>query len=126
VKCRVLSSLARLEAQKISRRTKAGLDRARAKGKRLGRPPSRKSVCRITSIMVNSTIFTSVTGAYSATQPWLSTVRPEPNPADKGQAAAACGAASSSSWVMGRAIEAELDERGRFERSETAETQLGR
>jgi len=35
----LLSSLAKVEAQKISDRTKAGLDRARAKGKRLGRPP---------------------------------------------------------------------------------------
>jgi DNA invertase Pin-like site-specific DNA recombinase len=35
----VLSSLARLERSKISERTKAGLERARAKGKRLGRPP---------------------------------------------------------------------------------------
>jgi DNA invertase Pin-like site-specific DNA recombinase len=34
----VLSSLAKLERQKISERTKAGLERARAKGKRLGRP----------------------------------------------------------------------------------------
>jgi DNA invertase Pin-like site-specific DNA recombinase len=35
----VLSSLAKLERSKISERTKAGLERARAKGKRLGRPP---------------------------------------------------------------------------------------
>jgi len=35
----VLSSLAKLERQKISERTKAGLERARAKGKRLGRAP---------------------------------------------------------------------------------------
>jgi DNA invertase Pin-like site-specific DNA recombinase len=35
----LLASLAKLEAQKISERTKAGLARARAKGKRLGRPP---------------------------------------------------------------------------------------
>ena len=34
----LLASLAKLEAQKISERTKAGLARARAKGKRLGRP----------------------------------------------------------------------------------------
>ena len=34
----VLSSLAKVERQKISERTKAGLERARAKGKRLGRP----------------------------------------------------------------------------------------
>jgi DNA invertase Pin-like site-specific DNA recombinase len=33
-----LSSLAKVEAQKISERTKAGLARARAKGKRIGRP----------------------------------------------------------------------------------------
>jgi DNA invertase Pin-like site-specific DNA recombinase len=33
-----LASLAKVEAQKISERTKAGLARARAKGKRLGRP----------------------------------------------------------------------------------------
>jgi DNA invertase Pin-like site-specific DNA recombinase len=35
----VLASLAKLERQKISERTKAGLERARAKGKRLGRTP---------------------------------------------------------------------------------------
>jgi DNA invertase Pin-like site-specific DNA recombinase len=35
----VLASLAKLERTKISERTKAGLERARAKGKRLGRPP---------------------------------------------------------------------------------------
>ena len=35
----VLASLAKLERQKISDRTKAGLDRARARGKRLGRAP---------------------------------------------------------------------------------------
>jgi len=33
-----LSSLAKVEAQKISERTKAGLARARAKGKQIGRP----------------------------------------------------------------------------------------
>jgi DNA invertase Pin-like site-specific DNA recombinase len=33
-----LSSLAKLEREKISQRTKAGLERARAKGKMLGRP----------------------------------------------------------------------------------------
>ena len=33
-----LSSLAKLEREKISQRTKAGLERARAKGKHLGRP----------------------------------------------------------------------------------------
>ena len=35
----VLASLAKLERQKISERTKAGLERARSKGKRLGRAP---------------------------------------------------------------------------------------
>jgi DNA invertase Pin-like site-specific DNA recombinase len=35
----VLASLAKLERQKISERTKAGLERARASGKRLGRVP---------------------------------------------------------------------------------------
>jgi DNA invertase Pin-like site-specific DNA recombinase len=34
----VLASLAKLEREKISQRTKAGLERARAKGERLGRP----------------------------------------------------------------------------------------
>jgi DNA invertase Pin-like site-specific DNA recombinase len=34
----VLASLAKVEREKISARTKAGLERARAKGKRLGRP----------------------------------------------------------------------------------------
>ena len=34
----VLSSLAKLERQKISERTKAGLERARANGKHIGRP----------------------------------------------------------------------------------------
>lgn len=34
-----LASLAKLEREKISQRTKAGLERARAMGKRLGRPP---------------------------------------------------------------------------------------
>ena len=33
-----LASLAKLEREKISQRTKAGLERARAKGKRIGRP----------------------------------------------------------------------------------------
>lgn len=35
----VLASLAKLERQKISERTKAGLERARAKGRHLGRAP---------------------------------------------------------------------------------------
>ena len=35
----VMASLAKQEALKISQRTKAGLERARAEGKRLGRPP---------------------------------------------------------------------------------------
>jgi Resolvase, N terminal domain len=35
----LLASLAKLERQKISERTKAGLERARASGKRLGRVP---------------------------------------------------------------------------------------
>jgi len=34
----LLASLAKLEAQKFSERTKAGMARARAKGKRIGRP----------------------------------------------------------------------------------------
>jgi DNA invertase Pin-like site-specific DNA recombinase len=34
----VMSSLAKLESQKISDRTRAGLARARAQGKRIGRP----------------------------------------------------------------------------------------
>ncbi len=34
----VLSSLAKIEAQKISERTKAGLERARRRGARIGRP----------------------------------------------------------------------------------------
>jgi DNA invertase Pin-like site-specific DNA recombinase len=34
----LLSSLAKVEAQKISDRTKAGMARARAKGTRIGRP----------------------------------------------------------------------------------------
>jgi DNA invertase Pin-like site-specific DNA recombinase len=35
----VIHPLAKLERQKISERTRAGLERARAKGKRLGRAP---------------------------------------------------------------------------------------
>jgi DNA invertase Pin-like site-specific DNA recombinase len=35
----VMASLAKMERQKISERTKSGLERARAKGKRLGRAP---------------------------------------------------------------------------------------
>jgi DNA invertase Pin-like site-specific DNA recombinase len=35
----VMASLAKMERQKIGERTKAGLERARAKGKRLGRAP---------------------------------------------------------------------------------------
>jgi DNA invertase Pin-like site-specific DNA recombinase len=35
----VMASLAKMERQKIGERTRAGLDRARAKGKRLGRAP---------------------------------------------------------------------------------------
>jgi DNA invertase Pin-like site-specific DNA recombinase len=35
----LLASLAKVEAQKISERTKAGMARARAQGKRIGRPP---------------------------------------------------------------------------------------
>ncbi len=34
----IFASLAKLEAQRISGRTKAGLERARARGKTLGRP----------------------------------------------------------------------------------------
>ena len=34
----LLASLAKVEAQKISERTKAGMARAKAKGKRIGRP----------------------------------------------------------------------------------------
>ena len=34
----ILAHLAKLESERISQRTKAGLERARAKGKRLGRP----------------------------------------------------------------------------------------
>jgi hypothetical protein len=35
----LLASLAKVEAQKISERTRAGMARARAQGKRIGRPP---------------------------------------------------------------------------------------
>jgi DNA invertase Pin-like site-specific DNA recombinase len=35
----LLASLAKVEREKISERTKAGMARARAKGKRIGRPP---------------------------------------------------------------------------------------
>jgi len=40
----VMASLARQEALKISQRTKAGLERAKANGKRLGRPPISASI----------------------------------------------------------------------------------
>jgi DNA invertase Pin-like site-specific DNA recombinase len=47
----VLSSLAKLERQKISERTKAGLERARVRGKRLGRPQisamKRRQLCMV-------------------------------------------------------------------------------
>ena len=42
----VLASLAKLERQKISERTKAGLQRARANGKRLGRAPFSALSCK--------------------------------------------------------------------------------
>ena len=41
----VMASLAKMERQKISERTKAGLERARAKGKRLGRAPFSRANC---------------------------------------------------------------------------------
>jgi DNA invertase Pin-like site-specific DNA recombinase len=41
----VMASLAKMERQKISERTKAGLERARAKGKRLGRAPFSAGNC---------------------------------------------------------------------------------
>lgn len=40
----MLSSFAQLEAKKISERTKAGLDRARRRGKKLGRPVDKEMV----------------------------------------------------------------------------------
>lgn len=43
----VLSTLAKLEREKISERTKAGLRRAKAEGKKLGRPKSKVNVKRI-------------------------------------------------------------------------------
>jgi DNA invertase Pin-like site-specific DNA recombinase len=41
----VMASLAKMERQRISERTKAGLQRARAKGKRLGRAPFSRASC---------------------------------------------------------------------------------
>jgi len=41
----VMASLAKVERQRISERTKAGLERARAKGKRLGRAPFGRANC---------------------------------------------------------------------------------
>lgn len=38
----ILSTLAKIEREKISERTKAGLDRLKSKGKKLGRPKGRK------------------------------------------------------------------------------------
>ena len=38
----IFSAMARLESERISQRTMAGLDRARARGTRLGRPPGSK------------------------------------------------------------------------------------
>lgn len=50
----LLSSLAKVESEKISRRTKAGLERARAEGKRLGRPPvTEKQKTRILQLYDN-------------------------------------------------------------------------
>jgi DNA invertase Pin-like site-specific DNA recombinase len=40
----LLSSLAKIEAQKIGERTKAGMARGRANGKRIGRPGLKKDV----------------------------------------------------------------------------------
>jgi DNA invertase Pin-like site-specific DNA recombinase len=40
----LLASLAKVEAQKISERTKAGMARAKAKGKRIGRPTLPKDI----------------------------------------------------------------------------------
>ena len=56
----LLASLAKVEAQKISERTKAGMARARAKGKRIGRPAidaqlRQQSVARVAEV-----------GAYAA------------------------------------------------------------
>ena len=52
----LLASLAKLEAQKISERTRAGMARARAQGKRIGRPTlSPKLKTRIAELSANGT-----------------------------------------------------------------------
>ena len=38
----LLSTIAKIEREKISQRTKAGLERVRAQGQKLGRPSGRK------------------------------------------------------------------------------------
>jgi DNA invertase Pin-like site-specific DNA recombinase len=50
----VMASLAKMERQKISERTKAGLERARAKGKRLGRAPFSRANCEKLRIALNT------------------------------------------------------------------------
>ena len=40
----IVASLAKAEVEKLSSRTKAGMERARARGKRIGRPPASKAM----------------------------------------------------------------------------------
>jgi putative DNA-invertase from lambdoid prophage Rac len=49
-----MASLAKMEQQKISERTKAGLERARAKGKRLGRAPFSRANCEKLRMALNT------------------------------------------------------------------------
>jgi DNA invertase Pin-like site-specific DNA recombinase len=50
----VMASLAKMERQKISELTKAGLERARAKGKRLGRAPFSRANCEKLSLALDT------------------------------------------------------------------------
>ena len=62
----VMSSLAKQEAIKISERTKAGLDRARSKGKTLGRSPTDPKIME--AIRRDKTVDPSVTQQSLATR----------------------------------------------------------
>jgi len=49
----VISTLAKAEREKISERTKAGLERIRKQGKKLGRPAANADICLKTMALIN-------------------------------------------------------------------------
>ncbi|MBI1742159.1 recombinase family protein [Candidatus Acetothermia bacterium] len=74
----VVSTLAKAEREKISERTKAGLERLKREGKKLGRPPvSEKTKIKVQQLLTESKGVRAIARAMNVSPAFVSQVRKE-------------------------------------------------